>query len=167
MKDTQSLLPLDPKKHRRVLIVTPGIVMPFLKEPLPFALPKMLEEEGFAVARYEPGAPIVPAEHDLVLYLFGDETLLARSRIYVDWLKLSGGDVIKAMERTWHHIPTAMISFGYPYLLYDAPRVPTYVNAYSTLESVQRAVLECLVGRAEWNRHNPVDPFCGLEDARY
>jgi beta-N-acetylhexosaminidase len=167
VKDTQSLSPLDLKKHRRVLIVTPGVVMPFLKEPLPFVLPKMLEEEGFAVARYEPGAPIVPAEHDVVLYLFGDETLLTRSRIYVDWLKLSGGDVIKAMERTWHQIPTAMISFGYPYLLYDAPRVPTYVNAYSTLESVQRAVLECLVGRAEWNRHNPVDPFCGLEDARY
>lgn len=167
VKDTQSLLPLDPKKHRRVLIVSPGIVMPFLKEPLPFALPKMLEDEGFAVTVHQPGESIVPAEHDVVLYLFGDETLLTRSRIYVDWLKLSGGDVIKAMERTWHDIPTAMISFGYPYLLYDAPRVPTYINAYSTLESVQRAVLECLVGRAEWNRHNPVDPFCGLEDARY
>jgi beta-N-acetylhexosaminidase len=148
-------------------VVTPGIVMPFLKEPLPFALPKMLEREGFAVTMHEPGAPIIPADHDLVLYLFGDETLLTRSRIFVDWLKLSGGDVIKAMERTWHDIPTAMISFGYPYLLYDAPRVPTYINAYSTLESVQRAVLECLVGRAEWNRHNPVDSFCGLEDARY
>lgn len=167
VKDTQKLLPLDPKKHRRVLVVTPGIVMPFLKEPLPFALPKMLEGEGFAVTMHEPGAPIIPEKHDLVLYLFGDETLLTRSRIYIDWLKLSGGDVIKAMERTWHDIPTAMISFGYPYLLYDAPRVPTYINAYSTLESVQRAVLECLVGRAEWNRHNPVDPFCGLEDARY
>ena len=71
------------------------------------------------------------------------------------------------MERCWHDVPTLMISFGYPYLLYDAPRVPTYVNAYSTLESVQRAVVECLLGRAEWNRHSPVDPFCGLEDARY
>ena len=167
VKDTQKLLPLDPKRHRRVLVVTPGIVMPFLKEPLPFALPKMLEGEGFAVTMHEPGAPIIPADHDLVLYLFGDETLLTRSRIFIDWLRLSGGDVIRAMERTWHAIPTAMISFGYPYLLYDAPRVPTYINAYSTLESVQRAVLECLLGRAEWNGHNPVDPFCGLEDARY
>lgn len=167
VKDTQKLLPLDPKRHRRVLVVTPGIVMPFLKEPLPFTLPKMLEREGFAVTMHAPGSDIVPGAHDLVLYLFGDETLLTRSRIYIDWLRLSGGDVVKAMERTWHDIPTAMISFGYPYLLYDAPRVPTYINAYSTLESVQRAVLECLVGRAEWNGHNPVDPFCGLEDAQY
>jgi beta-N-acetylhexosaminidase len=52
-------------------------------------------------------------------------------------------------------------------MLYDAPRVPTYINAYSTTETMQRAVLELLLGRAEWNRNSPVDPFCGLEDARY
>ena len=71
------------------------------------------------------------------------------------------------MRRHWHDIPTLMISFGYPYLLYDAPAVPTCINAYSTLESVQQAVVEALVGHADWNRHSPVDPFCGLEDARY
>lgn len=166
VKDTQNLLPLDPKKHERVLVVTPGIVLPFLKEPLPFALPDLLKAEGLAVAMHTPGEKIIPAEHDLILYLLGDETLLTRSRIYLDWLQLSGHDVVKAMERPWHDVPTLMISFGYPYFLYDAPRVPTYINAYSTLESVQRAVVECLLGRATWNRHNPVDPFCGLEDAR-
>ena len=60
-----------------------------------------------------------------------------------------------------------MISFGYPYLLYDAPRVPTYINAYSTLAEVQQTVVDALLGNAKWNRNNPVDPFCGLEDARY
>ncbi len=167
VKDTQRLLPLDPKRHTRVLVITPGIVMPFMPEPLPFALPEMLRAEGFEVTIHAPGAPINRENHDLVLYLFGDETLLTRSRIFIDWLKLSGGNVIEAMQRSWHDIPTMMISFGYPYLLYDAPRVPTYVNAYSTLESVQRAVVDALLGRGEWNRHNPVDPFCGLEDARH
>jgi len=45
--------------------------------------------------------------------------------------------------------------------------VPTYINAYSTTETMQRAVVDALLGAIPFNRHNPVDPFCGLEDARY
>lgn len=166
VKDTQNLLPLDPRRRRRVLVVTPGIVLPFAPEPLPFSLPKMLAEEGFEVTLHGAETVVDPDRFDLMLYLFGEETLLTRSHIFIDWLAL-GGNVEKAMERHWHEIPTLMISFGYPYLLYDAPRVPTYVNAYATTESMQRAVCEALLGRAEWNRNSPVDPFCGLEDARY
>ena len=166
VKDTQGLLPLDPRRHRRVLVITPGIVMPFLAEPIPFALPGMLKARGFEVTIHAPETEVTPANFDLVLYLFGDETLLVRNHIFIDWLKL-GGNLFKAMQRYWHDIPTLMISFGYPYLLYDAPRVPTYINAYSTLESVQEAVVEGLLGNVAWNRHNPVDAFCGLEDARY
>ncbi len=51
--------------------------------------------------------------------------------------------------------------------LSDAPRVPTSINACTTMETMQAAVVDCLVGRAPWNRTNPVDPFCGLEDAHY
>ena len=52
-----------------------------------------------------------------------------------------------------------MISFGYPYYLYDAPRVPTYVNAYGSSEAMQAAVLEALLGRAPFAGTSPVDPF--------
>jgi beta-N-acetylhexosaminidase len=166
VKDVQNLLPLDPKKHRRVLVITPGIVFPFSPVPIPFALPDMLREEGFEITMHEPETEVSPDHFDLVLYLFGDETLLTRSRIFIDWLKI-GGQFGKAMQRYWHDIPTLMISFGYPYLLYDAPRVPTYINAYATTESMQRAVCDALLGNHPWNRHSPVDPFCGLEDARY
>jgi beta-N-acetylhexosaminidase len=109
---------------------------------------------------------VSPDAFDLVLYLFGDETLLTRGHIGIEWLRLTGS-FGKAMVRHWHDIPTLMISFGYPYLLYDAPRVPTYINAYATMDSMQRAVVDALLGNAEWNRQNPVDPFCGLEDASY
>lgn len=166
VKDVQSLLPLDPKRHRRVLVISGGIVLPFLADPLPFALPDMLASEGFEVTLFTPDTEVSPDRFDLVLYLFGDETLLTRGRIFLDWLGLTG-HFGKAMQRHWHDIPTAMISFGYPYMLYDAPRVPTYINAYSTTETMQRAVLQLLLGKAEWNRNSPVDPFCGLEDARY
>ena len=166
VKDTQALLPLDPSKHRRILLFSSDIVHP-LAGTVPFALPDMLRAQGFEVTPFTPGTAVTRADFDLVLYLFGDETLLTRSHIFIDWMKLAGGDLGAAMHRTWHEIPTLMISFGYPYLLYDAPRVPTYINAYATMESMQKAVFDALLGNVAWNRTNPVDPFCGLEDARH
>jgi beta-N-acetylhexosaminidase len=166
VKDTQALLPLDPQKHRRVLVFSTGIVFPYLPDPLPFALPEMLAARGFEVTMATPGQRVAPGDCDLVLYLFGEETLLTRGHIFLDWLRLNG-DFVSAMQRYWSDIPTLLVSFGYPYYLYDAPRAPTYVNAYSTTETMQRAVLEALLGDIPWNTHSPVDPFAGDEQARY
>jgi beta-N-acetylhexosaminidase len=166
VKDTQSLLPLTVEQHRRVLVVTPGIINPWVPQPIPFALPGMLAERGFEITQYSPGMTVDRASFDLVLYLFGDETIMARSHIFADWRALQGGP-IGAMERYWNDVPTLMISFGYPYMLYDAPRVPTYINAYMTGETMQRAVVEALLGNIGWNRNSPVDPFAGDEQGRY
>jgi beta-N-acetylhexosaminidase len=35
------------------------------------------------------------------------------------------------------------------------------------MDSVQEAVVDCMLGRKPFLGTNPVDPFCGLEDARY
>ena len=166
VKDTQSLLPLDPGKHRRVLVFSTGIVFPFTPDPLQFALPDMLRAKGFEVTMAAPGQRPSRDDTDLVLYLFGEETLLTRGHIFLDWLRLNG-DFVGAMQRYWNDVPTLMISFGYPYYLYDAPRAPTYINAYCTTETMQRAVVEALLGNHQWNRHSPVDPFAGDEQARY
>ncbi|WP_374957050.1 glycoside hydrolase family 3 protein [Paraburkholderia sp. BL25I1N1] len=166
VKDTQAVLPLDSVTHRRVLFITNGIKHPLLSRPAEFTLPDLLRKEDFVVTVYEPSLAISPNEFDLVVYAFGDESLLTRSRIFIDWANLAGG-LGRALERHWHHIPTVMISFGHPYFLYDAPRVPTYVNAYSTLDGMQAAVVECLMGRRPWNTDSPVDAYCGLDDARY
>ena len=166
VKDTQSLLPLDPGKHRRVLVFSTGIVFPFTPDPLQFALPDMLRAKGFEVTMAAPGQRPSRDDTDLVLYLFGEETLLTRGHIFLDWLRLNG-DFVGAMQRYWNDVPTLMISFGYPYYLYDAPRAPTYINAYCTTETMQRAVVEALLGNHPWNSHSPVDPFAGDEQARY
>lgn len=166
VKDVHGLLPLSTGKHKRVLVVTSGIVVPFFSQPIPFDLPDMLRAEGFEVTLHRPDMTPSAADYDLMIYLFGEETLLTRGRIFLDWLKITG-NFGAAMARHWHDIPTLMISFGYPYYLYDAPRAPAYVNAYATMPTMQRAVVECLMGRAAWNTHSPVDAFCGLPDARY
>jgi beta-N-acetylhexosaminidase len=166
VKDTRSLLPLSPGKYRRVLVYSDGVVLPFVPHPLPLSLPERLEKEGFEVTLYAPGMDVSPKTFDLVLYLFAEETLLTRSRIFLDWHKLTGS-VFGAMSRFWHDIPTVMVSFGYPYYLYDAPRVPTYVNAYGSSEAMQEAVLECLMGRSGFSGTSPVDPFVGSEQGKY
>ena len=166
VKDVQSLLPLSLQKHRRILVVSGGIISPIHPEPIAFDLPDMLRAEGFQVTLHSANAAVNPADYDLMLYVLGEETLLTRGRIFLDWAKLAG-NFNAAMKRHWHDIPTAMISFGYPYLLYDAPRMPCYINAYATMPSMQSAVLDCLMGRAPWNTTSPVDAFCGLEDARF
>jgi beta-N-acetylhexosaminidase len=166
VKDVQHILPLSPDRHRRVLVYTTGVVTPLHGAGMPMAFPDMLRGEGFDVTLYDPETRPDPRAFDLVLYLMGEETLLTRGRIFLDWNRLTGG-MHGAMARHWHEVPTALISFGYPYYLYDAPRMPCVVNAYATMDTMQRAVLDCLLGRAAFKGKSPVDPFCGLPDAQF
>ena len=166
VKDVNKLLPLSPGKHRRVLVYSGGVILPFVPAPLPLSVPMRLEEEGFEVTVFTPDMEVNPRDYDLVLYLFAEETTLGRSRIFLDWVKLTGG-LFGGMARFWHDVPTLMISFGYPYYLYDAPRVPAYINAYGSSEALQEAVVEALMGRAEFTATSPVDPFVGSDQARY
>ncbi|MGO6735335.1 glycoside hydrolase family 3 protein [Rhizobium ruizarguesonis] len=167
VKDVNGIFPLDPAITKRVLLVDGGIIHPLMPQPLKFLLPALLRKEGFEVTIDRPDIVPTPDDFDLVLYALGDESLLVRGRIFVDWHRMGGGALFKAMYRPWTNIPSVMISFGHPYHLYDAPRVPAYINAYSTMDSVQEAVVDCMLGRKPFLGTNPVDPFCGLEDARY
>jgi beta-N-acetylhexosaminidase len=166
VKDVKHLLPLSPQKHRRVLVYSGGVVLPFVPHPLPLDLPDMLTREGFEVTVFTPELAVNLRDYDLVLYLFAEESVLTRSRIFLDWKHLTGS-VFGAMHRIWHDIPTLMISFGYPYYLYDAPRVPAYINAYGSGQGMQSAVLECLMGRTPFAGKSPVDPFVGSEQGKY
>lgn len=166
VKDVQGLLPLSRDRHRRVLVYSTGIVTPLHGEGMPMIFPDLLRAEGFDVTLYDPVARPDPRAFDLVLYVMAEETLLTRGRIFLDWNRLTGG-MFGAMIRPWHEVPTALISFGYPYYLYDAPRLPCVVNAYATMDTMQRATLDCLLGRAPFLGTNPVDPFCGQPDAHF
>lgn len=166
VKDMGGLMPLSPARYKRVLVVSGGVVFPFVPVPLPLDLPDLLRAEEFEVTLHEKGHHIRPDDWALVIYALAEETLLTRGRIFLDWLKLLGG-FGAAMQRVWHEVPTVLISFGYPYLLYDAPRVPCYINAYASMPTMQAAVVDCLIGRAPFQDTSPADPFCGLEGARY
>lgn len=110
--------------------------------------------------------PPTPANTDLVLYALPVESSLGKSRIFLDWMKEQPG-LMNLMDRYWHDMPTVLISFGHPYYLYDAPRVPCYINAYSSTSDSQVAVLERLPGNARFDGVSPVDTCAGAPDARY
>lgn len=166
VKDTADLLPISLAKYKRVLIYSTGAVQPFAPEPIPLSLPDRLTAEGFEVTVHTPELAVRASDYDLVIYLLAEETLLTRGRIFLDWKRLTGS-VFGAMHRHWHEVPTLMVSLGFPYYLYDAPRVSTYINAYGSSEAIQEAVLDTLLGRVPFTGTSPVDPFCGSEQAKY
>lgn len=166
VKDVNKLLPLSPGKHHRVLVYSGGVVLLFVPDSLPLSVPMRLEEEDFDVTVFTPGMDVHPRDFDLVLYLFAEETTLGRSRIFLDWVKLTSS-MFGGMARFWHDVPTLMILFGYSYYLYNAPRVSAYINAYGSSEPLQTAVVEALLGRAEFSGISPVDPFVGSDQGKY
>lgn len=60
-------------------------------------------------------------------------------------------------------IPVMMISTAYPYHLFDAPMIETYINAYSSESIFNEAVMEKIMGRSEFKGISPCDPFCGKD----
>jgi beta-N-acetylhexosaminidase len=168
VKDTASLLPLNPVAHKRICWIgkpAPGFLPHMPDMPLQ-ALRDGLVARGFVVTDFNPEQPPSANNTDLVLYALPVESSLGKSRIFLDWMKEQPG-LMNLMDRYWHDMPTVMISFGHPYYLYDAPRVPCYINAYSSTSDSQLAVLERLVGNARFEGVSPVDAFAGAPDARF
>ena len=63
-------------------------------------------------------------------------------------------------------VPALMISTAYPYHLFDAPMLRTYINAYAGTAGFREAVMDKLMGRSAFTGVSPVDPFCGREDTK-
>lgn len=168
VKDTQALLPLDPQTHRRVVIIAEE-GFSFWDGALARGYGPIMEElaqRGFDLRMLDPEQWPTREDTDLILYLVGQEATPSASRIFLDLAKLHGSNR-RAMTQFSQEIPTALISFGQPYYLYDAPHIMTLVNAYSAIEPVQRETARRLMGEAPFTGVSPVDPFCGQEQLRW
>jgi len=161
VKDVPGLLPLSPARHKRVVVAAESGQAVFIDgaEPRSFApLYAALRAAGFEVRDYDPELPPTPDDTDLLLYIVGREATPVIASAHIDWASLHGS-AKKAMRRHLG-ISTLMVAFGHPYLLYDAPWVGTFVNAYSAIEPVQRALVAALTGVGFPGR-SPVDALCG------
>lgn len=168
VKDVPSLLPLDPSRHRRVVVISePG--WSFFSGAIersfaPFE--DAMRERGFDLRAYDPANPPTMSDTDLVIYLIGQEATPSLGSIHLDFAELHGGSRMAMMQFN-RELPTLLISFGQPYYLYDAPNFGTYINGYCSLPSSQRELVGRLNGEVAFTGKSPVDPFCGEEQLKW
>lgn len=177
VKDQQKLLPISPQRHKRILLYVLGDSGGYLDAtggsggPL-FA--KCLRDEGFDVSVFDYSQTERTAElrttairefkekFDLVVYLASVKTASNQTVVRLTWALPLGADCPKLVRE----IPTLFVSIDNPYHLQDVPRIPTFVNAYTSSPEVVRALVAKLVGKSPFCGISPVDPFCGYWDAR-
>ena len=170
VKDVQNLLPIDPKKHKRVLLELMGdfpsnkrVCESFVRE---------LEARGFEVTVYEPeGFEVMEdsvesfkSRYDLIFYVGNIETASNKTVSRLNWHTMFG--LGNNMPWMVHEMPALFVSVGSPYHLLDAPMIKTFVNGYCNSEYVIHAVVEKLCGDSEFKGKSPIDPFCGKPDLK-
>ena len=187
VRDEQKLLPISPKKFRRVYLN----VIQKSNDPEDAFVQQwkaLFEKEGFEVTVRDRRTTIVPADfgdpnlsrekgmllhemyrsieemkqsYDLYVYICNMQNASNNTTLRLNWNVTFGlGD-----DAPWlaSEIPVMMISTAYPYHLFDAPMIETYINAYSGEEKFCRAVIEKIMGRSEFKGVSPCDPFCGKD----
>lgn len=175
VKNIEGILPLDAGKQKRILLYPLLPVGPSFHaanlDSVASMMKAALEKEGFAVdvfqsneaaglegmaASYEETA----AQYDLMMYVGNLATKSNQTVVRIEWAFPMGADCPIYINR----IPTIFVSFANPYHLLDAPRIKTFINAYSFKPSTVQAVVDKLMGRSEFKGTSPVDPFCGRWD---
>jgi len=180
------VLPLDPAKHKRVLVyytedANPNhhkIAAGASRRNSGHSIADILNANGFEATVFEregratleevfSGRDAVQhkdllANYDLVLYVAQYEPASSAPTVRLQWSPLLASDSPKFLNE----IPTVFVSLGSPFHLQDVPRVKTFINAYGYGPETVQAVGEKLLGRSAFTGVSPVDPFCGYWDAR-
>ena len=192
VKDTQKLLPLSSKRYPRVYL---NVIQkdPSPAHPVVQAWKELFRREGFLVTVRDrrvgitvqdmADIPNLPPEklallhemyrsirevhedYDLYVYICNMENASNNTTLRLNWNVTFGlGD-----DAPWFaaEVPTLMISTAYPYHLFDAPMIKTYINAYAGTPDFREAVMEKLMGRSAFYGVSPIDPFCGREDTKW
>ncbi len=189
VKDTQGLLPLSPERTKRVYLnVIQKNSDP--EDPVVLAWKKRFEDEGFEVSVRDRRTTVTVRDmgdiagmsaekkalmhemyrsveearkvYDLYVYICNMENASNNTTLRLNWNVTFGlGD-----DAPWfvQEVPTLMISAAYPYHLFDAPMIKTYINAYANTPDYQASVMDKLMGRSAFEGNSPIDPFCGREE---
>lgn len=180
------VLPLDPAKHKRVLVYYTEDANPNHHKIAAGAqrrnnghnIADALNAAGFTATVFEregratldevfSGRDAVQhkdllANYDLVLYVAQYEPASSAPTVRLQWSPLLASDSPKFLNE----IPTVFVSLGSPFHLQDVPRVKTFINAYGYGPETVKIVSEKLLGKSAFTGVSPVDPFCGYWDAR-
>ncbi len=172
VKDTQNLIPLNPKTNKRVLLQILGGFPS--NDRVMESFESLLTKEGFEVTRYVPETPEMifgnagvesfRSAFDLVIYIGNVENASNKTVARIDWHTMFGlGNNMPWFVR---EVPTIFISVGNPYHLLDVPMVGTYINGYCNSPYVIKSIVEKIMGRGKFTGISPIDPFCGRWDTK-
>lgn len=177
VKDTQNLLPISPKKYKkiRLYLLEDRIGGGFKDgEGAIGKVKEKFEKEGFEVSlfdychpnffeMFEGGVKDIKSKFDLAVYVACLDTDSNQSVRRIDWVHLMAADA------PWflNDVPTMFISIANPYHLVDVPMIKTFINAYTPTEEVIDQVMEKIMGRSKFKGVSPVDPFCGIWGAKF
>ena len=188
VRDEQQLLPISPEKYKRVYL---NVIQKDMNPEHPFVQEwkRQFEKEGFDVTVRDRRISIVvedfmdPAgmtpekqqlmhemyrgveemkqDYDLYVYICNMENASNNTTLRLNWNVCFGlGD-----DAPWFasEIPTMMISTAYPYHLFDAPMMKTYINSYNGNPEFISATMEKIMGRSAFTGVSPVDALCGKD----
>ena len=127
------MLPLTSNKNKRILLQVLGT---FDSKHKREKVKAELEARDFEVTIYEPETNFFDLgtvesfskEYDAVLYVANVQNASNQTVARIHWHTLFG--LGNNMPWFVKEVPTALISFGNPYHLYDLPMVETVINAY-------------------------------------
>ncbi len=186
VRDKESLLPISPQKYKRVYL---NVIQKEMDPEHPYVKQwkERFEKEGFEVSVRDRRVSIeimdfvhpermtsqkkklmhemyrsvaeMKQSYNLYVYICNMENASNNTTLRLNWNVTFGlGD-----DAPWFasEIPVLMISTAYPYHLFDAPMIGTYINAYSGNAEFCDAVMEKVMGRSEFYGVSPIDPLCG------
>ena len=172
VKDTQNLMPLDVNKQKNVYVVVIGDQPGYHNTRGGYGklFVEKLQEKGFNVTVYDPEdqeADIAKMKieefkkkYDVILYFCNIETNGSDSAARITWPGKRG-----TVPNMIHDVPTMMVSIDNPYHLIDAPRIPTYINAYTSEDIVVETLVEKIAGESTFKGVSPVNAYAGIFNA--
>ena len=190
----EGVLPLNPEKTKRVMIVNikgPDSPMAKLaamamgggkgkKAPVERFCEK-LQAKGFDAFIYESPLDKMMKEvaagkpFNLNLYFAGKNAIadfVSGMDLVISFFDVANGHPVFGMSKgggeiPWyvHEIPVVGISVNKPTMLADAPMLRTYINAYDSNEDTMDALVDALLtGPEAFKGTDPIDSYCGLWD---
>lgn len=188
VRDEQNLLPISPEKYKRVYL---NVIQKDLNPESAFVQKwkEQFEKEGFEVTVRDRRTAItvedfinpsrmtpekgklmhemyrsveeMKQDYDLYVYICNMENASNNTTLRLNWNVCFGlGD-----DAPWFvsEVPTLMISTAYPFHLFDAPMIDTYINSYSGNQEFIDATMEKIMGRSGFKGVSPVDALCGKD----
>ena len=188
VRDEKKLLPISPKKFKRIYL---NVIQKEMSPEDSYVQQwkERFEAEGFEVTVRDRRVAITvqdfidPAgmtpekgrlmhemyrsveemkqDYDLYVYICNMENASNNTTLRLNWNVCFGlGD-----DAPWlvSEVPVMMISTAYPYHLFDAPMIGTYINSYSGQPEFCRAVMDKIMGRSAFLGISPIDPLCGKD----